>query len=183
MKKTLVAIIILLSFYFISCRGNLNPVSIYIPHRTPGSCTSNELELSFQDTCSYNFVINFLSGFDSIKISSTLLGGTIYLLADSGDYNYWYNYFKNDSTIQFILSSSTNPDSLVLQMVLTGKKSIDEETQIFNQIKHLKVINTEETTKLVYLHVPEDFLLKWEEIFSQYPFITRVLIIAICTEF
>ena len=111
------------------------------------------------------------------------MGGTIYLFADSGDYNYWYNYFKNDSTIQFTFSGSTNPDSLILQMVLTGEKSIDEETQIFNRIKHLKVINTEETTKLVYINVPENSVSKWEEIFSQYPFITRVLIIAVCTEF
>ncbi len=183
MKRTCLVIIISISIYFISCRGNLNPVSIYIPHRTPGYCTANELELKFKDTCSYNFVINFLSGFDSIKISAALLGGTIYLLADSGDYNYWYNYFKNDSTIQFIFLGSTNPDSLVLQIILTGKKSIYEETQIFNQIKHLKVINTEENTKLVYLTVPENSVSKWEELFSKYPFITRVLIIAVCTEF
>jgi hypothetical protein len=71
----------------ISCDGRINPVSISLSHPAPGYCVFEGLELQFADTCSYDFATAFLSGLDSVAIKGTQLGGTIYVLADSGDFN------------------------------------------------------------------------------------------------
>ncbi|MEJ2618428.1 MAG: hypothetical protein P8Z35_25960, partial [Ignavibacteriaceae bacterium] len=162
------------------CKGKINPVSINLSHPSPGYCTFQGLEIEFADTCSYDFVTGFLAGFDSVTIKSSLLGGTVYVLADSGDFNYWYQYFKEDSAVQYITASVTSSDSLILKLALTGKKSINEEEEILSQIKNLTIINFEETPKFVDVDIPENNITWWAENFRKYPFIVQILIISVC---
>ena len=164
----------------ISCDGRINPVSISLSHPAPGYCVFEGLELQFADTCSYDFVIGFLSGFDSVTVTRTLLGGTLYLFADSGDFSYWNEYFKNDSAIQYISTAYTSSDSLILKLVLTGKKSIDKEKESLSKIKNLTIIKFEETPKLVYVDVPENNISGWMENFRKYQFILQVMLIGVC---
>ena len=180
MKVILPTVVILLSFFLFSCKGKINPVSINFSHPTPGYCTFQGLEIEFADTCLYDFAIGFLAGFDSVTVKSTLLGGAIYVLADSGDFNYWYQYFKGDSAVQYITESSSSSDLLKLKLMLTGKKSLIEEEEILSQVKNLSIIYFEKTSKLVDIDVPENNITFWAENFRKYPFILEVLIIGVC---
>ena len=182
MKIAFLAALISLSIILSSCKGKINPVSINLSHPAPGYCTSQGLELEFADTCSYDFTTVFLAAFDSITIKSTLLGGELYVLADSGDFNYWYQYFKEDSAVLYITESGFSSDSLILKLMLTGKKSLKEEEEILSLVKNLKIINFEKTSKIVEIDVPENNITFWAEKFQKYPFILQVLVIAVCVD-
>lgn len=120
---------------------------------------------------------SFLSNFDSVIIREMFLEGYLYIYADSGNYDHWLNYFKDDSTIQYIHTANSSPDSLVLKFFLTRKRVIEEEIQRFQEIKHLQIIKIEEQPKLVNVGVPKNTESEWEAIFKDYSFISYVYII------
>ena len=182
MKLILSIATIVFTLLLISCSKNDNPVSTeekigLVPH-----CSISGIEIDFADTCSYNFVVQFLSTFDSVTIIETHLGSDFYIYTDSGDFNYWVEYFKNDSTIQYLFNVSTTSDSLIMEFVLSGQKSVEEERRRFNEIDHLEIINIVEHTKSAYVVVPEDSEFRWVEKFKDYYFITYVNIIGVCTD-
>jgi len=130
MKKFIKILLILLSIFIISCNKNNNPVSNENnPPQNPnpgGTCSFAGIDIEFADSCSYNFIMNFLSGLDSIVILNKSLGSTFYLYADSSGYNYWEDYFKDDSTIQDLYGYKSS-DSLIIVIKSTGEKSLEEE--------------------------------------------------------
>lgn len=181
MKIYNIYLLILFSFFIISCSKTNNPIASRNEVNHPaGYCKDLGLQIDFEDTCSYNFVVPFLMSFDSVQIIETDLGGYFYVYADSGNFNYWYNYFEKDSTILFITTFSSNSDSLILKFSMTGQNTIDDEVQRFSSISHLHIINIELHPKTVYVHVPENTESKWEDIFSRYNFITNVMIFGVC---
>ena len=184
MRKIVFATFILLSFFIVSCDKNSDPISSVENnppiHYPVGHCSFFGIEIQFEDTCSYNFITTFLSTLDSIVVLDTYLGSTFYLYADSGDYNYWLNYFNNDSTIQN-MSGYNSSDSLILVIRLTGQKSQDEEEQKFLEIKNLKIIKIEEYPNLVYIDVPDNTETRWADRLEQYPFILYAYPIYMCT--
>jgi hypothetical protein len=123
-----------------------------------------------------------MSSFDSLTVTWARLGFTFYIYSDSGDYNYWLSYFSNDSTIDQILWDLNSSDSLILEIHISGKKSIEEEKERFLQINHLGILSIEEDSKSVYVTAPENTEAEWEEYFKQYSFITDTFIIAVCTD-
>jgi len=180
--KIITITIIISSLLFISCSKVNNPVSTEEKIGSVTHCRINGLDINFIDTCSYNFVVQFLSTFDSVTIIETHLGSDFYIYTDSGDFNYWVEYFKNDSTIQYLFNVSTTSDSLIMEFVLSGQKSVEEERRRFNEIDHLEIINIVEHTKSAYVVVPEDSEFRWVEKFKDYYFITYVNIIGVCTD-
>ena len=178
MSKYYHLIVILLSFYFVLCNKNFTPLEIEQEVDPPFSVNSEGLEIAFSDTCSYRFVLNFLSGFDSISISHTFLGNTYHFIADSGDSEYWLGYFENDSTIQFLGINDKN-DSLQLKIRVTGERSSHDELERFSNINYLTLIEVEGPLNLIYINVPEDTESEWKKIFSQYRFILHVNIIGV----
>ncbi len=182
MKRVFFVPIILISLYFTSCNESNNPVSDKKIEYPVEYCTTDGLEIDFEDTCSYNFVIPFISSFDSVVIGTTHLGAIFYIYANSGDYNYWADYFRDDSTIQYIFNLNSSSDTLILKIVTSGEKSIEEEKQRLLHINNLQIINIEEQLKYVIVKVPKDTEFKWEAIFSQYIFISRVFVIGVCTD-
>ena len=182
MKNIFLFLTILFSLHFISCSKINNPVTIENNYYPVSHCEIDGLEIDFADTCSYNFVMSFMSAFDSVIVRNTDLGGTFRVHPDSGSYDYWQNYFANDSTIDFIYPDLNSPDSLILIIHVSGKRSIEEEKERILQTNHLEIISIEEDSKSVYVTVPENRETEWKENFKQYSFITEVFIIAVCTE-
>ena len=183
MGKINFLVLALPAFCFISCSNTNNPVIVEDNSHHPISyCSFSGLEIDFTDTCSYEFVISFMVDFDSITISSTNLGSTFYVYPDTGDYNYWLDYFANYSTVDRIFRNLDNPDSLILEIHVSGKKSIEEEKERFLQIDHLEILSIENDSKSIYVTVPENTEPEWEEYFKQYSFITDTFIIAVCTD-
>lgn len=180
MKITFMGVAVLLAFSLYACRGNINPVEVNLSRPLPGYCSILGLDIEFADTCSYDFVAKFFSGFDSVEIKSTLLGGAVYVHANSGDFNYWYQYFEEDSAVQYITASHTYSNALILKLMLTGKRSLNEEEEILSQIKYLRIINFEQTSKLVEINEPENNFTYWADNFRKYPFILQVLAIGVC---
>jgi len=170
---------IFISFTLIFCNKNTSPIEFEHEIDPPTKCWNQGLEIEFSDTCSYSFIIAFLSNFDSVQISYTFLGHTYHFIADSGDVDYWFNFFENDSTIQFIGINDTS-DSLQIEIEVTGQRSSDEELQRFSDINHLLLIEIEEPLDKVYIIVPEDAESEWEKVFTQYDFIINVYIIGVC---
>ena len=178
MKKYYYITGMLFSLFTISC--DENPMSNEEEILTPISeCSIQGLGIEFEDSCSYDFIIGFLASYDSITIQESFLGSTFYLYADSGNYNYWEDYFANDSTIQNMYGYNSS-DSLILVITLTGKKSTEEERQRFLNITNLEIINIEEYPKFVYISVPEATETEWQSLFEEYSFISHVFVIAIC---
>ena len=182
MKNVILLLSLLELLLFISCSEERNPVSneehpILIHHSSYST-----FEFQFEDTCSYNFVISFFEQFDSVQVQAAYLGGYFYVYADSGDYNYWYDYFDDDSTIQSIYVENSVSDSLLLKLCLTGKKSSDQQRSELLNTKHLQIINFEESPKLIYLHFSPSIEHNYEEIFSKYKFIININLIVAVTE-
>ena len=167
--------------YFISCSEESNPLKEEKIHPV-SYCSSSEVELEFADSCTYDFVISFLSTFDSVSIFDSYLGSTFYIFADSGDANYWQTYFENDSSIQHFITFNS-ADSLILEIRLFDKHSEESESQRFSRIKHLNIIRIEKSLNLVYISVPENKATEWTEFFEQYEFIIHAYVIAVCTDF
>jgi|GEM_PF-4261301 len=182
MKKVVLVTIYLFSIFIISCSEINSPVSNDDKIIPVGGCSIVGVNIDFVDTCSYNFVIPFLSGFDSITIVETFLGSDFYIYADSGDYNSWKEYFKNDPTIKYLFRINPESDSLLFVFVLTGQKSLKEEIERFEQIEHLEIIKIEEHPKLVSIDVPEKTESEWAEFFKQYAFVSEAYVVAICVD-
>ena len=181
--KIIISVTIIFSILFLtSCNKDDYPVSTEEIIGPVIHCTIDGLDINFADTCSYNFVMFFLSGFDSVTIIDTHLGSDFYVYADSGDFIYWSDYFKNDSTIKYLFNVSSKPDSLIMEFILTGEKSVEEERKRFNEISHLEIINIIEQTKSAYVIVPEGSESRWAEKFKEYNFVSEVYIIGVCTE-
>ena len=172
-------IAILLSITLIFCNKNTSPIEVEHEIDPPTKCWIQGLEIEFSDTCSYSFIITFLSEFDSVQISHTFLGHTYHFVADSGDSDYWFDYFENDSTIQFIGINNTS-DTLQLEISVTGQRSFEEELQRFSNINHLVLVDIVEPQNKVYVIVPEDTESEWEKVFTKYDFILQVNIIGVC---
>lgn len=175
-------VISLFSIFVISCSEVNNPVLEEEKIIPADGCSIVGVDLNFVDSCSYNFVISFLSKYDSITVIDTYLGSNFYIYADSGDYNSWTEFFKDDSTIKYIFRDNQDSDSLFLRFVLTGEKSIQEEKERFEKIDHLEIIKVEEHPKLVSIDVPENTESEWEKYFEQYEFIEEAYVVAICVE-
>lgn len=165
-----------------SCSEIDTPPSIENPQFPSGGCYIVGVELDFVDTCSYDFITNFISGFDSITVSESFLGSTFYLYADSGDYEYWLKYFDNDPTIDRIDANYPSPDSLILVIKLSGQKSVDEERERFLQIEHLTLLNIDIHRKYLDLDVPENSEERWKTFFEQYSFISYASVIGVCID-
>lgn len=180
MKKAL-SIILMVSFYLIACRES-NPITQDEEIILAGRCYTAGLEIFFVDSCSYKFITNFMSSFDSVVVGNYFLGSDFYLYADSGDYNYWVQYFVNDTTIFNIMNVSASKDSLILKLKSTGEKSIEEESQRLSSIKNLEIIKIEEQPKHVFVDVPENTESKWEAIFKEYEFVSAVYIVGVCCD-
>ena len=164
-------VVILFLFCFIACNKDKTPLGIEQEIIPPLNIQGFEIE--FSDTCSYSFIITFLSSFDSIRITSTFLGNTYHFMADSGDKEYWHSYFENDSTIQSLFTYDTN-DSLELKIRVTGERSSNEDLERFSTIKYLTLIEIEDPLYLVYIKVPKGTEYEWKRILSQYHFILQI---------
>ena len=148
MKNYIISLLVLPSLFIISCSKTNNPISTNEYHNPIHNSSISSMEIGFIDTCSYNFVVSFLSDFDSLKINETFLGGYLYVYADSGEYLYWANYFNNHSSINYITISKSNPDSLTMKFSLSGQISLEVEKQIISRNKHLHIIKFEEQPKV-----------------------------------
>ncbi len=179
MKTYFNFIFLIFTTLIFSCNKNYSPLEEQENFQNNSECFIDGIEIEFADTCSYNFIIAFVSGFDSIKVTDTFLGSTFYLYADSADANYWLDYFDNDSTIQELVVFDTS-DSLVLKIKVNGEKSTEEEQLRFSTIKNLEIIKIKEYPKLIYIDVPENTESYWATLFEQYDFIINVSIMAIC---
>ncbi len=162
-----------------SCIRDDNPLSIekkIIPH---GSCETEGINIDFADTCSYDFVISFLSEYDSVKIQRTYLGVDLFLYADSGNANYWFDYFKADS-LNFSLSSYSHSDSLflVFSFISEGKFYTEKDDLINHRNLHFKKYVIQ--NKSVMVRVPENSERTWIDFFDQFDFIEYVYWIGIC---
>jgi hypothetical protein len=182
MKKVILVLISLFSIFISSCSKINSPVSNNETKTPTGDCTIVGVNIDFVDSCSYNFVIPFLSGFDSITIVETFLGSDFYIYADSGDYDSWKEYFKNDPTIKYFFRINADSDSLLFVFVLTGQKSLEEERERFEQIEHLEIIKIEEHHKLVSINVPENTESKWAAFFKLHDFVSETYVVAVCAD-
>jgi hypothetical protein len=179
MKKYFLFIFILVGVLFTACSKDNNPL---VEEKNINIVSHDSfwgLEIKFADTCSYSFIKSFLQQYDSIKINYSSLGGSFYLYADSGDYNYWSEYFKNDSTIQNI-NGFYSADSLILKIEFTGENPLEVERQRFLSINNLTIIKSEKPQQKVSVNVPEKTEAKWEEIFKQYSFVLYVIGLYVC---
>jgi hypothetical protein len=167
--------------FLISCTTGQNPLSREEVHRPATNCYITGLKIDFADTCSYDFVMNFLSDYDSVTVTDSYLGDNFYLYADSGDYNYWYNYFAGDSTVQLVHLVRA-ADSLILKITVSGEKPRGEESQRFQQIRHLQIISIEKYPGHVYVTVPEKSEESWCTYFRQFTFILSAVPVGLCTE-
>jgi len=181
MKRYYFLLIILFGIFFTACGKDNNPLVEEENKNIAGYCSFAGLEIKFADTCSYNFIMSFLEEYDSVKIINSYLGGSFYLYADSGDYNYWSKYFENDSTIQNI-TVYYSVDSLILKIDFTGKNSLEIERQKFLSISHLIIKNIEKPQQIVFIDVPEKTESKWEALFKEYQFISYVYSIYTCCD-
>jgi hypothetical protein len=185
MKIYFYQIVLSLSVYVASCSESSNPVkgtTAPIGPHPVSTCSIQGLDLYFEDACSYNFVVSFLSTFDSVTINSILLGYNFYIYADSGDYNYWSDYFKEDSTIKYLYKIYTTSDSLLMKIIFTGQKTFEEEKVKFENIHNLKIISTKLQPNVVSISVPKGLESEWAEKFRKYPFITQVYIVSVCID-
>ena len=164
-----------------SCIRDDNPLSIekkIIPH---GSCETEGIYIDFADTCSYDFVILFLSEYDSVKIQKTYLGVDLFLYADSGNANYWFDYYKADS-LNFSLSSYAPSDSLILVFeFISEEKFYSEKDDLINH-RNLHFKKFVFHNKSVMVQVPEKTEQTWVNFFDQFDFIEYVYWIIICSE-
>jgi hypothetical protein len=181
MKKYFLFIFILIGVLFTACSKDNNPLIEEENKIVAGHCDFAGLEVKFADTCSYYFIKSFFQQYDSIKITYSSLGGSFYLYADSGDYNYWSKYFENDSTIQNI-NSFYSADSLILKIDFTGENTLEIERQRLLSISNLTIIKSEKPQLKVFINVPEKTEAKWEALFKQYSFISYVYTIYVCLE-
>lgn len=182
MKKIFFITIILVSVMIIGCSEiNTPPPNENIPIENQYGCYPMGVLITFNDSCSYGFITDFISQYDSISVTNSTLGATFELYADSGDYYYWLNYFENDPTIEQIYDSRPKPDSLILSVKVSGKISLEEETSRFLQIEHLTLLSTYiSPTKELFLDVPENSEERWKTYFEHFPFITNSTVIMIC---
>ena len=183
MKMIFFIVITFISVLIISCSEINSPPTNENTQNPFFGCQIMGIELDFVDTCSYDFINQFISQFDSVTVAGSFLGSTFYLYADSGNYENWLHYFENDTTIDRIDAYYPAQDSLILVVKLTGQKSVDEETLRFSQIPHITIQSIEVHRKTLFLEVAENSEERWKLIFEQYPFISFVNIIAICTCF
>ncbi|MBN1408443.1 MAG: hypothetical protein JW956_11670 [Calditrichaceae bacterium] len=183
MNRLIYLIVTLSIAALISCSKDNNPLDFQEEEkiRPAGYCTIDGLEITFNDTCSYNFIVNFLSGFDSIEMRYLSFGREFDLYADSAGGDYWLKYFKDDSTLQFVNVNRIS-DSLRIHITTTGEKTLDEELKYFSSINHLQILNVDELQRTAYIGVPVDTEDIWKEKFEEYFFIEQVLIIGICVE-
>lgn len=182
MKKIFFGVIYLSSLFIISCSEINSPDltnNIIIPD---GGCSTIGVDIDFVDTCSYNFVIPFLSNFDSITVDNTSLGSDFYIYADVGSYNSWQEYFNDDPTIKHFHRIKPESDSLFFVFVLTGQKSLEKERERFEQTEHLEIIKIEEHHKIVSIGVPENTETEWADFFRQYNFVSEVYVIGVCND-
>ena len=166
--------------YFISCSEESNPVNEERIHPI-SNCSLDGLEIEFVDTCKYDFIISFLSTFDSVSVVDSFLGSTFYFYAESGDTDYWQNYFENDSSIQFFTTYNSS-DSLILKIRISGKYSEELDYERFLEINNLEFLNVEKPENKVYVLVPENTETQWSEYFEQYEFISNAYVIGVCVE-
>ena len=182
MNRIILTLLSLFSIFVISCSEINSPVLEEDNVIPTGGCSIVGVDLDFVDSCSYNFVIPFLSNIDSITVVETFLGSDFYIYADTGNYNSWAEFYKNDPTIKHLFQNNQDSDSLILRFELTGEKSILEERERFEQVEHFEIIKIEEHPKLVSIDVPENTESEWEIYFKQYEFIEEVYLVAVCVD-
>ncbi len=163
----------------VSCKKDTNPVSLQSEMIPSGGCSTEGIDIVFVDSCSYDFAIAFLSDFDSVQIVETYFGINLYLYADSGDANYWINYFSEDSSF-LDLSFSTLSDSLFLKFrFLNEEVYLEEKDHLIDQ-KNLIYQKSVQENKTVFINVPEGSESEWVTYFKKFDFIEYVFWIAIC---
>ena len=77
-----------------------------------------------------------LSECDSVEIMYAELGIDLFLYADSGNAEYWFEYFKDDSLF-YSLSSYTLSDSLILVFIFQNEEYYSRTWRLFAS-KHLQ---------------------------------------------
>ena len=182
MKKYFYIINISFALFIISCREINYPPENKNPIIPAGGCSIQGVEVFFSDTCSYDFIMSFISGFDSVTVTESFLGSVFYLSSDSGTYQYWQNYFDNDLTIESISGLYPKPDSLILAIKVSGQKTVEEEKQRFLLIEHLTIIDILTFERSLFLNVPEGSEEEWRLAFEEYPFIRFANVVIVCTD-
>ena len=182
MKIYLFICIVLSIFMIASCEEKSNPTSnqkIF----PAGGCDTAGLYLGLNDTCSYTFVKNFFSDFDSVQIVDSNFYAQLFLYADSGDVYYWDNFFENDSIITHMNTVNIN-DSLFLNIrYFNFGSDFDENSYLINKSEHLHFINFTEEEKSVVIYVPEESGIDWIEVFQQFNFITDIQWFIVCVDY
>lgn len=177
MEFFLVVFLVLL----ISCKKDTNPISIQSEKFPIGWCSTVGIEIAFVDSCSYNFATKFLLDFDSVKILKTNFGINLYLYADSGDVNYWKDYFSEDSSF-FDLSFYNQSDTLILSfMFLNEEVYLSEKDNLINHRNLFYKWKIEEN-KTVLIKLPEGSESEWINYFMQFDFIEYAHWIGICND-
>jgi hypothetical protein len=174
-------LILLASLSLISCSKTIisfeeDPIIL------AGGCEPVGVHLKFKDSCSYNFIMNFISEYNTVEILESYLGFVFFIYPDSGDYDYWVNYFAGDRTIKRIDGINPEPDSLILAIKVSGEKTIEEETERFTQIPHLTITQVIHEDNSLVLDVPENSEERWENFFKQFTFIEYSFSVWICTD-
>ena len=180
--KILLFILTIVPFLFTACRENIITPEEAILNLNE-TCPFTGFEIKFADTCSYGFAVNFLNQLDSVEILDITFGGKFYVEADSGDVNYWREYFQNGTTIEYIRGvGGSLEDLLLLEIWVTGETPIGEETSKLSSTRHLNVINFKKDDNIIYLWLPEDKAGERKLYFEQYGFIRSVSGVYACGE-
>ena len=177
--KTVLLTLVAILFLF-SCSKDFSPLSNeqQVIFFTCG-CDTAGIYIDFADTCSYDFINSLLSECDSVEIMYAELGIDLFLYADSGNAEYWFDYFKDDSLF-YSLSSYTLSDSLILVFRFQNEEYyINYKDDIINYRNlHFKEIYIHEKT--VVVKVPKNSETFWINYFKQFSFIEFVDILVAC---
>jgi len=180
MRFRKIVITLFLSLLLFSCSTNFSPVSPDQQKITPQcGCDTAGIYIEFVDTCSYDFVISFLAEYDSVTIIDTLIGIDLFLYADSGNTEYWLDYFKDDSLF-FSLSSYTQSDSLILIFRFLNEEYYQNYKDNLINHRNLHFEKSYNRVKSVLVKVPNNSEMEWINYFEQFAFIEFVGLLLVC---
>ena len=165
---------VFLSIIIFSCKEKSNPTSNQ-PILPVSKVDSSGLYLGLNDTCSYRFIKDFLSNYDSVQVLDANFYVQLYLYADSGDNDYWDDFFEKDSVINNLYFFNSN-DSLIIEIRYFNYDVNLEEYNTFltNQSNYLHFMKSVEEAKSVVIFVPQKPGVNWAEEFQQYSFINEI---------
>ena len=196
MKLTKYLLLVLINLYilasFVSCNRDKSSISfVQEPVLTEvpiGGFQAKVIYIDFADTSSNDLIISFLSKYDSINILPTYLGVDLFMYADSGDYSYWLDLFRNNS-FYFNLSSYYSSDSLILIFRFLDEDYYLKGKDMLIKNKHLHFKNVNIQNKHVLITIPDKSVIvtfpdnsenRWINFFRQFDFIEHVELFTEC---